>query len=277
MAAAEDEDQPHRDKLRALLAEGGGDRVVAFIQGEADPDQRRKLYTLARQVLPDRNQKDRRFDDVIRIARAGEAEGLRQAELARARSDADAARECIDFANRLSYNLAADLAECWPEDNSPREHRHFEAGLRAAYDCIVWRQELGKPPDRRAMAHWAAGMHQLSLSNLVESLCEFEAAFGLAIQPVAIGVRGDVSPEAFVKANGDFGVILYYGYAGIARHLLGDASGTRQFEKACEAFAETIRAPSDKEAAEDAEFGLGQLRWVEKKFISAGAASTSGS
>ncbi|HEY2923370.1 MAG TPA: hypothetical protein VGJ98_00220, partial [Candidatus Eisenbacteria bacterium] len=210
------------------------------------------------------------FDDVIRIARAGIAEGLREAELARARSDTEEARECIDFANRLSYNLAADLAECWPGDEASRERRHFEAGLRAAYDCVVWRQELGKPPDRKAMAHWAAGMHHLSLGNLVEALCGFEAAFGLALHAAAATETADSRPEAYVKPNGDFGVILYYGYAGIARHLLGDATGTRQFEQAGAAFAETLRNPKDQEAAEDAEFGLDQLRWVERKFIGAG-------
>ena len=276
--AAEDPDQPLKDKLRSALEEGGGGSVVAFIQGTPEPEQRRKLYTLARLSFPDRKSADRRFDDLIRVARAGIVEGLRQAELARARGGTDEARECIDFANRLSYNLSADLAECWPGDEAPRERRHFESGLRAAYDCIVWRQELGKPPERRAMAHWAAGMHQLSLGNHIEALCDFEAAFGLALQGAvaaggAAGAAGDQRPEAFVKANGDFGVILYFGYAGTARHLLGDASGTRQFEQACAAFAGTLKAPRDKQAAEDAEFGLDQLRWVERKFMGAGAAT----
>jgi len=267
---ATDQDQQHKDRLRAALEEGGADNVVALIQGTADPALRRKLYTLARQALPDRLANERRFDDVVRVARAGVAEALRQAVLARARSEVDEARDCVDLANRLSYNLAADLAECWPGDEARRERRHFEAGLRAAYDCVVWRQELGKPPDRRAMAHWAAGMHQLSLGNLVEALCAFEAAFGLALEGAADQDSEDVKPEAYVKANGAFGVILYYGYAGIARHKLGDESGARQFEQACAAFAETMKNPKDKEMAEDARFGLDQLRWVERKFAGAG-------
>lgn len=272
--AGDDMDLAHRNKLRAALEEGGADKVVAFIQGTADPELRRKLYTLARQVLPERSDAKRGFDDVIGIARAGIAEGLRQAELARARSDANEARECIDFANRVSYNLAADLAECWPGDEARRERRHLEAGLRAAYDCIVWRQELGKPPDRRAMAHWAAGMHQLSLGNLVEALCGFEASFALALQAAAASSTGpELKPEAYVKPGADFGVILYYGYAGIARHLLGDASGSRQFEQACAAFEGTIRDSKDEEALEDAKFGLDQLRWVERRFIGAGTAA----
>jgi hypothetical protein len=274
--ANDDADDQHRDKLRSVLEEGGADRVVAFIQGTPEPELRRRLYTLARHVLPDKESSDRKFDDVIRIARAGIAEALRQAELARARSNADEARECIDHANKLSYNLSADLADCWPGDLAPRERYHFEAGLRAAYDCVVWREELGKPPDRRAMAHWAAGMHQLSLGNVVEALCAFEAAFGLTLEAAAASDGADDGkPEDYVKQNGDFGVILYYGYAGIARHLLGDEAGTRQLEQACAAFTETLKSPKDREAAEDAAFGLDQLRWVERKFSGSGAGAPS--
>jgi len=264
--ANEDQDQEHKEQLRAALEEGGASRVVALIQGTPDAVSRRKLYTLARQVLPDRHASERSFDDVIRIARAGIAEGLRQADLARARSDADETRECVDFANRLSYNLSADLAECWPGDEARRGRRHFEAGLRAGYDCVVWRQELGKPPERRAMAHWAVGMHQLSLGNLVEALCAFEAAFGLAVEGATDPAGRVGKPETHVKANGDFGVILYYGYAGIARHKLGDESGARQLERACAAFEQTVKDHKDEEVAEDAAFGLDQLRWVGRKF-----------
>jgi len=264
--ATEEQDQKHMDDVRRVYTEGGADKVVAFIQGTADPADRRTLYMLARRVLPDRTAKVRRFDDVIRIARAGIAETLRQAELARARENAEEAKECIDHANKLSYNLSADLAACWPGDEAPRERHHFETGLRAAYDCVVWRQELGKPPDRRAMAHWAAGVHQLSLGNEVEALCAFEAAFGLALEGAAAGdPTHDGKPEAYVKQNGDFGVILYFGYAGIARQILWYEAGTRQFVQACAAFEETLKSPKDAEAAEDARFGLDQLRWVETK------------
>ena len=265
--AVDDRDEEHRRKLREVHAEGGADKVVAFIQGTPDPALRRKLYSLSRQILPDRKATGRSFDGMIRMARSGVAECLRQAELARAREDAAEAQECIDTANKLSYNLAADLAACWPGDETPRERHHFESGLRAAYDCVVWRQELNKPPDRRAMAHWVAGMHQLSLGNEIEALCAFEAAFGLALEAAAVADQGEEGkPEAYVKANADFGIVLYFGYAGIARQRLGDEAGARQLEQACAAFEETVRNPKDAEAAEDAQFGLDQLRYVERKY-----------
>src|SRR5205085_6436120 len=51
----------------------------------------------------------------------------------------------LDSYNAMSFNLAADLADCWPNDESPRQQRYFEAGLRAAEDCVRWRNELNKP------------------------------------------------------------------------------------------------------------------------------------
>src|SRR5258705_3282077 len=193
--AAEDQDQKHKERLRAALEEGGADKFVALSQGTADPALRRKLYILARQVLPDRRTNQRRFDDVIRVARAGVAEALRQAELARARSDAEEARECIDLANRLSYNLAADLAECWPGDEARRERHHLEAGLRAAYDCVVWRQELGKPPDRRAMAPLAPGGAQRSPGKLVRAPSPVRAPVRPAPRGAAGRGRGGGKPR----------------------------------------------------------------------------------
>ncbi|HEY3156102.1 MAG TPA: hypothetical protein VGK76_05680, partial [Candidatus Eisenbacteria bacterium] len=115
---------------------------------------------------------------------------------------------------------------------------------------------------------------QLSLGNLVEALFGFEAALGLALQAAAASpTTPELKPEAHVKPGGDFGVILYYGYVGIARHLIGDASGSRQFEQACAAFEGTTRASKDEETLEDAAFGLDQLRWVERKLVGTGTAA----
>ena len=152
-----------------------------------------------------------------------------------------------------------------PGDEAPRERRHFEAGLRAAEDCVRWRRELGKPPDKRAMAYWAAGMHQMSLGNLYEALGAFETAAGLA----RLSVVGTGRDE--VKAGSDFGVLLYAGYLGIARWMLGDHEGRTLYEAACAAFDETT-TKSEGEQQEDAVFGVAQLRWVAGKFRPGGAA-----
>jgi hypothetical protein len=284
--AQNDLDEQYRVQLKAALEEGGAPKVVAFIQNAPDAELRRNLYSLVRRAFPERNEGAKNFDDLIFVTRAGIAEAFRQAELARARVDLELANECKDSANRLSYNLAADLAECWPGDEAPRERRHLESGFRAACDCIVWRQELGKPPDRRAMAYWAAGMHQLSLGNPIEALGWFETAAGLAAK--AIGSKAETAGEAggptdgvgtpeagglnaadYVKPGGDFGVILYHGYAGIARHLLKNPDGMHQYKRACLSFQGTINNFKDPEMVEDARFGLEQLQWVERRFMSA--------
>jgi hypothetical protein len=237
-------------------ASRGGAREVARVVFERDPETRRGLWRLALRRLDDRDSPLRNFELLIDVAQAGIDDSM---TLANQAVDAESAAAWADAANILSYNLSAALADCWPDDPAPREPHHFEIGLRAAEDCIRWRWELGKPPDRRGMAYWAAGMHHLSLGHLLESWGAFVTAEKLA--------RGTTkgSHGAGVEPEGNFGVILYHGYAGIARWAMGEDEGRRDYERACRAFEQT--GGSDPERREDAQFGLEQLRWVEKKFI----------
>ena len=244
------------EELRTRIEKGGPSEVIRYLESISDPEARRTAYVEAQKGFGNREWTGRSFDALIEVATAGIGETLRQALEA---GDPEETRKLTDFANRMSYNLAADLAECWPNDEAPRERRHLEAGLRSAEDCVRWRRELGKPPDRRAMAYWAVGMHQMSLGNLYEALGAFQTAVGLA----RVAVVGTGREE--LKAGADFGVVLYYGYLGIARWLLEQPEGRTQYEEACTAFEGTIEK-FDGEPREDAQFGLDQLRWVVKKF-----------
>ena len=243
--------------LRAAVERGGAKELAraVFLR---DPEIRRPLWRLALRRLDERDSPLRNFELMIDVAQAGIDDAM---TLSNQAPDAATAAEWADAANVLSYNLSAALADCWPDDPAPRERHHFEIGLRAAEDCIRWRWELGKSADRRAMAYWAAGMHHLSLGNLAEAWGGFATAERLA--------RGDAKGGhgSGVVAGGDFGVILYHGYAGIARRLLGDDEGRRDYERACRAFEETHT--KDPERQEDARFGLEQLHCVEAKFIPA--------
>ena len=167
-----------------------------------------------------------------------------------------------EHANILMFNLSAELAECWPDDERAREQRHFEIGLRLAEDCIRIRRELGKPPERRALAFWAAGMHQLSLGNRWEAVGAFETAAGLAVEQVSGTARSRIAP------GGDFAAILYEGYAGIARLTLGDNCGRARYNRAIEAFEGTA-SKFEGQVKDDSQFGLDQLRVVEHKFLPA--------
>ncbi len=244
------------EELKAAMERGGAPEVVRYIDAIADPETRRTVYAIAQKKFGNREWAGRDFDALVEVVTAGIGETLRQALET---EDGETAWKLTDFANRLSYNLSADLAECWPADDAPRERRHFEAGLRAAEDCVRWRRELGKTPDRRAMAYWAVGMHQMSLANLHEARGAFETASGLA----RLAVVGTGRDE--IRAGSDFGVLLYAGYLGIARWTLGEPEGRAQYESACAAFDATA-AKSDGEEKEDAVFGVEQLRWVARKF-----------
>ena len=258
---ADDQDAKRWDELRAAMERGGPKDVIRTIESIPDLETRRTAYAAAQKGFGRRDWAGKNFDALIEVVNAGIQESLRQAGEAEA---ADAAWKLTEFANILSYNLTADLAECWPEDATPRERRHIEAGLRAAEDCVRWRRELGKPPDRRAMAYWGVGMHQLSLGSLHESIGAFDTASGLA----RVAVVGTGRDE--VRAGSEFGVILYAGYAGIVRWRLGEPKGRAEYEQACEAFEGSVaKFPEQKE---DAEFGLAQLRYVARKFSPEGDA-----
>ena len=145
------------------MERGGAQEVIRYVGSIEDAETRRTVYSIAQKGFGNREWAGRNFDALVEVVRAGIGETLRQAHQT---ADGETAGKLTDFANRLSYNLSADLADCWPGDDVQRERRHFEAGLRAAEDCVRWRRELGKPPDRRAMAYWAVGMHHISLDNL---------------------------------------------------------------------------------------------------------------
>ena len=244
------------EELKAAMEAGGAVGVIGYIDAIADPETRRTVYAIAQKKFGNREWAGRNFDAFVEIVSSGIGDILQQALET---EDGETAWKLTDFANRLSYNLSADLAECWPGDEAPRDRQHFEAGLRAAEDCVRWRRELGKPPDRRAMAYWAVGMHQMSLANLHEARGAFETAAGLA----RLAVVGTGRDE--IKAGSDFGVLLYAGYLGIIHSMLGIPEGRAEYEAACAAFDATV-AKSEGEEKEDAAFGVEQLRWVAKKF-----------
>lgn len=80
------------------------------------------------------------------------------------------------LANVQSYNLSANLADCWPGEENPRERHHFEAGLAAAERCVALRTQLKKDNISMARAHWMAGAHQLALRRFGDAEESFRTA-----------------------------------------------------------------------------------------------------
>ncbi|MCA8922866.1 MAG: hypothetical protein KDD82_13715 [Planctomycetes bacterium] len=238
----------HWDALRSAMEQGGPPAVVAFVEGDFTPKQQRALYLFCVNGFCNREWAGKALDPQIEVARAGIALGLRQAEAEADPKERDAR---IDFANVLSYNLAANLAPCWPGDDVPRERRHLEAGLEAAEACLRWREQLGKGPFPFSIAWWAKGMHELALGrDAVASMRE-------ALEAARAHARAEGKPDGV--ADGWL-VALSAGYLGLAERAAG-GDGARY----AEAKAALDGMLADPEGAEDAQFCLDQLAVAEAR------------
>ena len=233
--------------LRRALSTGKANAIVSVIRRADTPLRRRQLYAMAQQALSRRKDPLRDFDVLIAVVQAGVRDGMQQAGL---EEDAAEAGRRKSFVDTISYDLAADLAECWPGDTAPRRKHHFEAGLEAARDCVRLRDEIGAPASARSPAAWIRGAHELSLGRTRDAAVSFERALDLA--------RRAASPSpAVVMPGGDYQVLLASG-------ALGLATNTDLFKDACTAFDTTAAGP-DAQAAARAKFGAAQLRWFAER------------
>jgi hypothetical protein len=237
----------------------GPEALVNWIQTAPGDETRRKLYGQAFVHLDQRNWLNPNLDAQVSVARAGIAEYLRQSELHR--DDLEQSRKLKDSANILSYNLSANLADCWPDDPLPREQRHFVEGFAAADNCVHWREQLGKGPRSLSMAYWAKGIHLLALSDIPGAVESWQQAYEQA-QRAAL----EAGKSAQADADGDFNVILGLGYCGIGKLLSGEQGGQEDFDNALEAFNQQLQC-NDEETREEAVIGLGQLRKVYQKYV----------
>lgn len=245
----------HWPHLLAVAESGGVPAVIREIEKHDAPETRRGLFSLAFGKLSGDEWSGSSLDATLEIAREAIAEGIRQSE---AEKDPIEAGKRIEFSNVLSYNLSADLADCWPSDERPRETHHFEAGLAAAEDCLRWREQLGKGPSPFSIAWWAHGMHSLSLGRAKQATESFQKSLDAA-REVAQGE--DRAIEA--GANASFGVNLGVGYLGLARMRAGDPEGKLLFESAIAGFEAQKKAHPEEEL--DADFGISQLHTAETR------------
>lgn len=179
-----------------------------------------------------------------------------------AKIEAALARGEVDEANRLTYNLAADLAEGWPGDDRPRERRHLEAGLAAAVRCLAWRRELRKGPKPFAIAHWVHGVHLLSLGRAQDAVAALQRSVEAAVQAAREAGEG-----ADVDARGAYLVIINSGFLGLAQEVARRGSGRALLDAARRAFAE--QAERDAALREDAQYGLSNLDTAARRFLPA--------
>ena len=103
----------HRDDVRRAALAGGGPAVVDYIEAFPTFGERLTLYTLARQVLVIGDGMPGGLDAIGEIADAAIAEC--EALLLEA-TDQREVQDLLRALHMLNFNLAADLADCWPDD-----------------------------------------------------------------------------------------------------------------------------------------------------------------
>lgn len=245
--------EEHWPDLRIRLEEGGGAAAVDYIDGQS-PEVRAALYRRARAGVAMGEWNGKHLDAVITVADAGIAAALQRRESA---GDGAGRIAALEDANIISFNLAADLADCWPGDDMARAHHHFERGERAGEDCVRWRRELDKPASSLQLGWWALGIHQLHLGkNAIDAMDQSWTAAVRAAEES--GEPTSIGPDA------GFTVVLSAGYSGLARMARGDPDGNEVYNAALAAFREQL---NDTDRSADASFGIDQLEKVRKGYV----------
>ena len=214
--------------LKTRMESDGPERVIEYIE-TFDDARRIELYLFARRAFAFQEWEGKNWDGYIAVCCAGIEEMLRQDRVAQA--------------NVLAYNLAADLAPCWPGDDMVREVQHFEVGVDLADNCLQWRAELGKGPDAFSIAHWVRGVHLLALECVEDAVEAFGESFDCAIEDAeAKGQPVNVVP------NAPDGLVLASGYWGLGQWVANEAVGERRYREAIETFEKKMEIEgADKE------------------------------
>lgn len=245
----------HWPAIRDAVQSGGGEAVVALIEGQDDPVMHHLLYDVARRGLIFNDWRGKNFDDYITVIDAGIQRLLAEAKAATAEGLVDVYRGL----HALCYNLTADLADCWPDDDAPRSPDHHRRGLRAAEDCLRWLEHLPGPGDEpRTRDHWARGIHLLALGDPAAAAEAWELSLSHA-EATALAAN----KPAEISGDGDFPVILASGYLALIRWIEGDPSAETRFRAAIDAFLDQVR---DETRRGSAELGIGQLQKVRTKY-----------
>jgi hypothetical protein len=247
--------EQHWDAMRDAMERGGPSGVAAYIRTVGDADAQRQLYVFGQRAFSGRDWRGKSLDGTADFTDLAIRTML---ERAAAAGDARTARQLTDTANAMSFNLAADLADCWPGDDVPRERHHFERGLEAARRCIRWREELGATPEQHSMAWWARGIHELSLGLFEDALASFTRSLEQAI--AGARAKGLDTP---ITSRGHWSVLLGEGYVAIAQGVRGDAGGPERLASCYAAIEAAIGEQPDQ--AGDLRFCMDQLRKVEQR------------
>ena len=242
-------------QLSGIYQVEGVSALIDFIRSREPLLERRGLFLMASQRISSGQDLSRTLDDIVAISRAAIGEFATQAEL---ETDPDEKSRRLDGANILSYNLAADLAPCWPDDDEPRTLEHYQEGIRCADDCLRWREELNKGPVPFSMAWWALGAHRCGMSDWNGASKAFEMSLEAARE---FARESDENTEAGPQAS--FSINIATGWLEFARWRSGDKSSYDRFLKVIGAFSQVVQRGEEEQG--DALLGIQQLETAAKR------------
>lgn len=242
-------------RLQVSLERDGPGAVVDGILSHESDAERAALFRYARQGLVFGEWEGKNLDAYVTVMNAAMA-------WLTTRAGAVPEGERNDYLAvlaELTFNYAADLADCWPGDDEPRRIEHFELGRDAAEQSVGLRDELDKPDQSKHLGWWAYGYHLLRLGSTDGAVDAMERSLEHARRAAREeGVSDQITSQA------PFAVLVGAGYLGLARIADGEPSGPDLYGEAIEAFRAQTQDPS---RADDARFGIEQLERV-RGFIS---------
>lgn len=236
--------------LRAALANGGpAAMVTAVLERESDAE-RCTLFRFARQGMVFEEWEGKSLDAYVAVVDAARAWLSERAESV----PSEDRNDYLGVLAELTFNFAADIADCWPGDDEPRQRAHFERGAEVAEQSVGLRDELDKPDGSKHLGWWAFGYHQLRLGNTAAAVDGMERSLEHARR--AAREAGDHDE---ITLQAPFPVLIGAGYLGLARIADGEPSGPDLYGEALAAFQGQLADPGRKD---DAQFGIDQLERV---------------
>jgi len=236
--------------LRTALEAGGPQAMVATILDHEPDAARAALFRYARHGLVLAEWEGKSLDAYMAVADAAVAWLGGRAESA---APADRS-EYLAVLAEVTFNYAADLADCGPGDDEPRTERHFSRGMEVAEQSVGLRAELDKPDLSHHLGWWAFGYHQLRLGHTDAAVDCMERSLLHARRAArAAGEHDGVTSRA------SFPVLISAGYVGLARIADGEPSGPDLYAEALASFQTQLVESGRRE---EAEFGISQLQRV---------------
>lgn len=245
----------HWPDLRKTLEQAGPDALVSAILSRASDAERAALFRFVRQGLVFEEWEGKNLDSYMSVVDAGRAWLSERA----AAVPTDERNDYLAVLAELTFNFAADIADCWPGDDEPRDQRHFQRGMEVAEQSVGLREELDKPDSSKHLGWWAFGYHQLRLGHTDGAADCMERSLEHARRAAR-----DAGEHDEITSQAPFPVLIGAGYLGLARIADGEPSGPDLYGEAVAAFHAQL---SDADLKDDAQFGIDQLERV-RGFIS---------